>query len=55
MTPGYYVARLPKNGTGSRLIIESVRFRDRSNADNWCDFIKEQKPKDDVFVIMIEG
>lgn len=55
MSPGYYVTRLPKNGTGSRLVIESVRFLARSAADNWCDFVKDQHPKDDVFVITIEG
>lgn len=51
MHPGFYVVRLPKNGTGSRLIVESVPFKDKQGAENWCDFIQDQYPKDDVFVI----
>lgn len=66
MTPGFYVVRMPKNGRGSRLIVESRPFRipanwnnpvetardfARRSADNWRDFIQSQHPKDDVFVI----
>ena len=51
MKPGFYVVRMPKNGNGGRLIVESVPFKDRQSADNWCDFIKDELPNDDVFVI----
>ena len=61
--PGFYVVRMPHRGMGTRLMIESRCFptekispdipRDwiKRQADNWCDFVKSQHPKDDVFVI----
>lgn len=51
MNHGFYVVRMPKNGTGSRLIVESVPFKDKQGAENWRDFIQSQHPKDNVFVI----
>lgn len=60
MPPGLYVVRMPDRGMGQRLIIESICFQFkegfdpdwvRQQADNWCDYIQSQHPKDDVFVI----
>ena len=51
MNPGFYVGRMPERGIGSRLIIESICFQRKDDAESWCDFIKSQHPKDDVFLI----
>lgn len=64
MKAGFYVVRRTVPGSGTRLIIESVPFRIRPDidgddarerarmmADNWCDFIKGQYPRHQVFVI----
>lgn len=51
MTPGLYVVRIPARGNGQRLIMESVRLFSEESANGWCEFIKGQYPKDDVFVI----
>lgn len=61
MEPGFYVVRMPENGVGSRLIVESRPFLLTKNgpdreyamhqAENWRDFIQGQHPKDDVFII----
>lgn len=65
MHKGFYVVRMPFNGAGSRLIVESKCFQKadainkpdiddewiRLQVDNWCDFVQSQHPKDDVFVI----
>lgn len=53
MTPGFYVARIPTRGNGARLTIESIRFISQEDADRWRDFIADQHPKDDVFVIQV--
>ncbi|USN14179.1 hypothetical protein KABACHOK_03430 [Brevundimonas phage vB_BpoS-Kabachok] len=67
MHPGFYVVRMPKNGAGSRLIVESRPFRKiawieaeepgyaRRQAESWRDFVQDEHPKDDVFVIEREG
>ncbi|UTC29017.1 hypothetical protein MARCHEWKA_05050 [Brevundimonas phage vB_BpoS-Marchewka] len=67
MAPGFYVVRMPKNGAGSRLIVESRPFQKiawietqepgwaRRQAELWCDFVQSQHPKDDVFVIERKG
>lgn len=51
MIPGFYVVRLPSRAKTDRLTVESVPFKERWRADNWCEFIQSQHPKDDVFVI----
>lgn len=60
MVPGFYVVRMSYKGTGSRLIVESRPFVPgkkanwfwaRQQAENWCDYIQKQYPKDDVFVM----
>lgn len=60
MLPGLYVVRVPHNGSGSRLIVESRPFQKkegfsddwvRNQADNWRDFIQSEHPRDEVFVI----
>jgi hypothetical protein len=60
MEPGFYVVRMPKNGAGSRLMIESRPFRiipefgrdvALRQAENWKDVIQSQRPDDDVFII----
>lgn len=67
MHPGFYVVRMPANGVGSRLIVESRPFSKvdwveaespgyaRRQAESWCDFVQSQHPKDDVFVIEREA
>ena len=61
--PGVYVARIPRRSVTNKMIIESICFslpenrpditRDwvRLQAESWCDFVKSQHPKDDVFLI----
>jgi hypothetical protein len=51
MKRGFYVVRMPRNGAGSRLIVESVAMKDWHRADGWRDFIQAEHPNDDVFVI----
>jgi hypothetical protein len=51
MDPGFYVVRMPKNGSGSRLIVESTMIPDRQAAEDWVEIIKIKYPLDDVFVI----
>lgn len=63
MQAGFYVVRMPARGMGSRLVVESRCFQInpeiekeapgwcRQRADDWCDFVQSEHPKDDVFVI----
>lgn len=55
MTPGFYVVRRPTRRMTKRtsLIVESRPFTIDSDAANWCDWIKGQHPKDEVFVIQV--
>ena len=67
MHPGFYVVRMPVNGTGSRLIVESRPFEKvawieaqspgwaRRQAESWRRFVQGNHPKDTVFVIEREG
>lgn len=42
---------VPTEGALSTLSLENLNERVRSMAEGWADFIQQQHPKDDVFVI----
>lgn len=43
MEPGFYVVRMPKNGAGSRLIVESRPFRIIPD-DEWKEALGSDRP-----------
>lgn len=45
------MVRLPSRTKTDQLTVESVPFKERWRADNWCEFIQFQHPRDAVFVI----
>jgi len=56
-TPALYVVREPHGSparTRTAWVVESRPFtgeRARTDADRWCEWIRSQHPKDDVFVV----
>lgn len=65
MEPGFYVVRMPKRGSGTKLTIESRPLmsnhpdipRDwlKNSADTWRQAIQKMHPDDFVTLIEIEG